>query len=295
MFNINRFAEIQANPSRFRLLEQIPFSAEDHYPVKLRETVGDEIALALLDFETTGFTAGTDEVIEIGLVQVAYSPSLERITEIIEITSQLECPKQTISELITSITGISNEMVAGKRIDNTHVARIVNSSSVLIAHNAQFDRAFFDIRFPDMADRLWACSVKDIDWRTHGFESAKLEYLLLKNGYFYDAHRAATDCLAIVQLFESVPNALPELLANAQKASFKILAKGVSYPDREVVKKRGYRWDGDNRHWWTIVSEDAYAEETAFLNALCGTAAAKNVFEKISSSSRYIANSDCKS
>ena len=291
MFDINRFAEIQANPSRFRLLEQIPLSAEDLYPIKLRETVGDEIALALLDFETTGFTPGRDEVIELGLVQVAYSPSLEKITEIIEITSQLECPKQTISELITSITGISNEMVAGKRIDDAHVARIVNSSNVLIAHNAQFDRAFFDIRFPEMANKVWACSVKDIDWRRHGFESAKLEYLLLKNGYFYDGHRAATDCLAMVQLFESVPNALPELLANAQKASFKILAKGVSYADREVVKKRGYRWDGDNRHWWTIVSEDAYAEEKAFLNTLCGMAAAKNVFEKISPSSRYIANS----
>lgn len=291
MFDINRFAEIQANPSRFRLLEQIPLSAEDRCPIKLRETVGDEIALALLDFETTGFTAGSDEVIELGLVQVAYSPSFGKITEIIEITSQLECPKQTISELITSITGISNEMVAGKRIDDSHVARIVNSSNVLIAHNAQFDRAFFDIRFPEMANKVWACSVKDIDWRAHGFESAKLEYLLLKNGYFYDGHRAATDCLAMVQLFESVPNALPELLANAQKASFKILAKGVSYADREVVKKRGYRWDGDNRHWWTIVSEDAYAEEKAFLNALCGMAAAKNVFEKISPSSRHIANS----
>ncbi|AKX53071.1 3'-5' exonuclease [Thiopseudomonas alkaliphila] len=291
MFDINRFAEIQANPSRFRLLEQIPFSAEDCCPIKLRETVGDEIALALLDFETTGFTAGNDEVIELGLVQVAYSPSLEKITEIIEITSQLECPKQAISELITSITGISNEMVAGKRIDDAHVTRIVNSSNVLIAHNAQFDRAFFDIRFPEMANKVWACSVKDIDWRAHGFESSKLEYLLLKNGYFYEGHRAATDCLAMVQLFASVPNALPELLANAQKASFKILAKGVAYADREVVKKRGYRWDADNRHWWTIVSEDAYAEETAFLNALCGTAAAKNVFEKISQTSRYVANS----
>ena len=288
MFDTNRFAEIQANPLRFRLLEQIPLSVEDRFPIKLHETVGDEIALALLDFETTGFTAGSDEVIELGLVQVAYSPSLEKITEIIEITSQLECPKQTISELITSITGISNEMVAGKRIDDAHVARIVNSSNVLIAHNAQFDRAFFDIRFPEMADKVWACSVKDVDWRTHGFESAKLEYLLLKNGYFYDGHRAATDCLAMVQLFESVPNALPELLANAQKASFKILAKGVSYADREVVKKRGYRWDGDNRHWWTIVSEDAYAEEKAFLNELCGSAAAKNVFEKISLTSRYM-------
>lgn len=287
MFDTNRFAEIQANPSRFRLLEQIPLSAEDRCPIKLRETVGDEIALALLDFETTGFTPGRDEVIELGLVQVAYSPSLEKITEIIEITSQLECPKQTISELITSITGISNEMVAGKRIDDAHVARIVNSSNVLIAHNAQFDRAFFDIRFPEMANKVWACSVKDIDWRRHGFESAKLEYLLLKNGYFYDGHRAATDCLAMVQLFASVPNALPELLANAQKASFKILAKGVSYADREVVKKRGYRWDAENRYWYTIVSDDEYAEETIFLNELCGSASSKNIIEAISPTARY--------
>lgn len=287
MFDINRFSEIEAKPSCFRLLEKIPFSAEDRFPIKLHDSAGDEVTLALLDFETTGFTAGSDEVIEIGLVQVAYSPTLGKITEIIEITSQLECPKQTISELITSVTGITNEMVAGKRIDDTHVARIVNSSSVLIAHNAQFDRAFFDIRFPEMADKVWACSVKDVDWRAHGFESAKLEYLLLKNGYFYDGHRAATDCLAMVQLFESVPNALPELLANAQKASFKVLAKGVSYADREVVKKRGYRWDGDNRHWWTIISEDAYADEIAFLNALCGSASSKNIVEAISPTSRY--------
>lgn len=287
MFDINRFSEIEANPSHFRLLEQIPFSAEDRFPIKLHDSAGDEVALALIDFETTGFTAGTDEVIEIGLVQVAYSPSLGKITEIIEITSQLECPKQAISELITGVTGITNEMVAGKRIDDTHVARIVNSSSVLIAHNAQFDRAFFDIRFPEMANKVWACSVKDFNWSAHGFESAKLEYLLLKNGYFYDGHRAATDCLAMVQLFESVPNALPELLANAQKSSFKIIAKGVAYDDREVVKKRGYRWDAANRYWWTIVSDDDYAEETAFLNELCGSASSKNIIEAISPTARY--------
>lgn len=77
MFDTKRFNEIKLNPSRFRfrLLEQIPFSAEDCYPVILSERRGDEINLALIDFETTGFTAGENEVIEIGLIQVAYSPS----------------------------------------------------------------------------------------------------------------------------------------------------------------------------------------------------------------------------
>ena len=287
MFDTKRFDEIEQSPSRFRLLEKIPLSAEDSFPIRLYERAGDEINLALIDFETTGFTAGENEVIEIGIVQVAYSPSLRIITEVIEITSQLECPTKAISAEITRVTGITNEMVAGQRIDDTHVARIIKSSNVLIAHNAQFDRAFFDIRFPNMADRLWACSVKDIDWRSHGFESAKLEYLLLKNGYFYDGHRAATDCLAMIQLFAVVPNVLHELLENAQKTSYKILAKGVGYADREVVKKRGYRWDGDSRHWWTIVSEDDYADEKAFLNKLCGSASSKNIFDIVRSTSRY--------
>lgn len=287
MFDITRFNEIEKSPSRFRLLEQIPISAEDSFPLKLQEPAGDEVNLALIDFETTGFTAGLNEVIEIGIVQVAYSPSLRVITEIIEITSQLECPKTAISAEITQVTGITNEMVAGKRIDDAHVARIIKSSNVLIAHNAEFDRAFFDIRFPDMAEGLWACSVKDIDWRAHGFESAKLEYLLLKNGYFYDGHRAATDCLAMVQLFAVVPNALHELLEKAQQISYKILAMGVGYADREVVKKRGYRWDGDNRYWWTIVSENNYADEKSFLNELCGSASSKNIFDIVCSTSRY--------
>ena len=287
MFDVARFNEIEKFPSRFRLLEQIPFSVEDSFPVKLYEPAGDEISLALIDFETTGFTAGENEVIEIGIVQVAYSPSLRIITEVLEITSQLECPKAAISAEITQVTGITNEMVAGQRIDDAHVARIIKNSNVLIAHNAEFDRAFFDIRFPDMADRLWACSIKDIDWHAHGFESAKLEYLLFKNGYFYDGHRAATDCLAMMQLFAMVPNALHELLERAQQTSYKILAKGVGYADREVVKMRGYRWDGDSRHWWTIVPEDYYALEKSFLDELCGSAAAKNVYEVITASSRY--------
>lgn len=146
MFDTKRFDEIEQTPSRFRLLEQIPLSAEDSFPIRLCERVGDEINLALIDFETTGFTAGENEVIEIGIVQVAYSPSLRIITEVIEITSQLECPTKAISTEITRVTGITNEMVAGQRIDDAHVERIIKSSDVLIAHSAEFDRAFFDIR-----------------------------------------------------------------------------------------------------------------------------------------------------
>lgn len=287
MFDLQRIQEIQDNPKRFRLLEEIPYSADDAFPIQIHPAAGDEITIALIDLETTGFNAGADEIIEIGLVQVAYSPTVRKITSIIEITSQFEQPSKPISELVTNITGITNDMVAGKKIDDAHVARIFNSSELIIAHNARFDRSFSDIRFKALANKLWACSVKDIDWYAIGFESAKLEYLLLKNGYFYGGHRAATDCLAMVALFEAVPNALPELLQSANKASFKIEAKGVGYNDREVVKGRGYKWNADGKFWWHIVSEDDYTEEKAFLDQLCGANKHRNTFISIPLNERY--------
>lgn len=59
-----------------------------------------------------------------------------------------------------------------------------------------------------------------MNWPAHGFESAKLEYLLLKNVYIYDHYKDATGCLTMVQLFAVVPNALHELLVNAQMFSY---------------------------------------------------------------------------
>lgn len=74
----------------------------------------------------------------------------------------------------------------GHKFDDTHVARVVESSEVIIAHNAAFDRAFFMKRYANLSHQLWGCSVKDIGWCGLGFESFKLEYLLLKSGYLYE-------------------------------------------------------------------------------------------------------------
>lgn len=290
MFDITRIEEIKREPERFRLLESIPLSADDSYPIELHKTVGDEIKLALVDLETTGFVAGLHEIIEAGIVQVGYSPSIRKITTVYEIFSQFEQPANQISEEITAITGITNEMVEGHTIDDAHAARLINSSAMLIAHNAAFDRSHWDLRFKGMADRVWACSIKDIDWYQLGFESAKLEYLLLKNGYFYSGHRAATDCLAMVQLFNTVPNALHELLQRAKTTSVKIIGKGIKYSDRETVKARGYRWDVNEKHWWTVIPENDFAKEKAYLDDLCGPNNG-NLFIEILANERYGADS----
>ena len=60
----------------------------------------------VLDTETTGLSAYYDEIIEIGILRV-------RNNEIVDQYSQLIQPESPIDSFITSLTGITNEMVEG--------------------------------------------------------------------------------------------------------------------------------------------------------------------------------------
>ena len=106
--------------------------------------------------------------------------------------------RASLSPEITAITGITNEMVAGQIIDPAEVAKFAAPASLVIAHNAAFDRRFLE-RFSDVfSTKPWACSLSQIDWAAEGFEGTKLAYLAQAAGFFYDRHRAMHDCLATV-------------------------------------------------------------------------------------------------
>lgn len=59
----------------------------------------------VLDTETTGLSSYYDEVIEIGILRI-------RDNKIVGRYSQLVQPKYEIDSFVTSLTGITNEMVA---------------------------------------------------------------------------------------------------------------------------------------------------------------------------------------
>jgi DNA polymerase-3 subunit epsilon len=112
LFPLERLADIPDRPEDFRLLERIPLTREPQsWPLELSAMVGDEQPMVLLDTETTGLSADDESIIELGMVKVLYSPSTKRIVSIVDVISLYEDPGKPIPELITELTGITDEMV----------------------------------------------------------------------------------------------------------------------------------------------------------------------------------------
>lgn len=104
------------------------------------------------------------------------------------------------------LTGVSDEMVAGRAIDPAKVEAFVADASIVIAHNTRSDRPIAQRTWPTFKSLDWACSLDEIPWRENGYEGATLAYLLMAAGLFADAHRAVGDCRALLHIL-SAPSA----------------------------------------------------------------------------------------
>jgi DNA polymerase III subunit epsilon len=93
----------------------------------------------LLDTETTGLDHSTHEIIELGMVKFDYTPD-GRIVGVRDTFSAFNEPSAPIPPEVTALTGITDEMVAGHRIDGAAVTAFVDGAVIAIARNAGFDR-----------------------------------------------------------------------------------------------------------------------------------------------------------
>jgi DNA polymerase-3 subunit epsilon len=176
-----------------------------------------------------------------------------------DVFDELEDPGFAIPPATIAVHHITDEMVKGQHIDDARVAEFLKNVDVVIAHNAAFDRPFVEARWPLFEELNWACSIKDIDWREEGFGSAKLEYLLSTQGYFYDAHRAEADCWALLELLNQVlpqsqQTALLTVLLTLNKPQQKVYAINSPFETKDKLKARNYRWSADLRCWSRVVA-----------------------------------------
>jgi DNA polymerase III subunit epsilon len=290
-------AEVERHPD-YRVLRRLDTSIE--YPA----LTGDGISRAvILDTETTGMEPDTDKVIELGLVVFEYQRESGAIGRVLGSYNGLEDPGMAIPPESTAIHGITDEMVAGRRLDERAIAQLMEGVALVIAHNAAFDRKFVEPRLPALASLPWACSFREIAWDEAGIGSAKLEYLAYQYGFFYEGHRAEVDCRALLEVLrralpagrvpaaeaadlhhaavrepaapanawrgtgDARPTAFRKLLDRARELTYRLWARGSDFDTKDVLKARQYRWNPEERCWWRELSAAEVDAELSWLKA----------------------------
>ena len=315
---------LEAHPD-YRVLRRLVPTTDFGTPAGLPATSSLR-TLLVLDTETTGLDATRDKVIELALLKVSVDTLTGQPVGAVQVYDGLEDPGMPVPPHITDITGITTAMVQGQRLDEARVAELLQGVDLVVAHNAGFDRPFVEGRLPAFAQLPWVCSWADVDWKTLGQGSAKLESLALACGWFYDAHRAETDCHALLAVLAQpvtrfggghavapVPGTVAEsdtgaqpgasvqvppepcqtvlnaLLDAASQMHHKLQATGAPFDAKDALKARGYRWDGTQKVWGTVLrSEAALTAELAWLaEAVYGGRSTRVRVESVDARQRY--------
>ncbi len=166
--------------------------------------------IAVLDFETTGQSAGYDRPTEIAVAIV-------RDGRVVDKFQSLMNPGRYIPGFVQSLTGITNDMVASAPSVKTvmlEASRFVGNRP-LMAHNASFDRRFWQVELGAIGrpnQHAFACTMLLARRVYPGAANHKLGTLSahLRLPDTGRAHRAMADVLTTVALVSRIQDDLSQ-------------------------------------------------------------------------------------
>ena len=203
--------------------------------------------ILILDTETTGLDENEDEIIEIGciLFHVSSKSVLSQVSFLFPVSTN---EAEHVNGISAEVTNITQPWEDGLNF----FLKLVDYSDLIVAHNADFDKKWFGKgRLPKL-DKRWICSLEDINWSFQ--KSLKLrpsvtDLALSFSIPVWNLHRALSDCFYISEVFKKCEN-LEEILLKATEPRnlYKAL---VSYEERELAKKAGFRWNSPVEGAWS--------------------------------------------
>lgn len=155
---------------------------------------------AVTDIETTGGSIAHGRITEIAIVLTDGKQILDRFSTLVN-------PQQLIPPNITSLTGITNEMVANAPLFHEVTAQIdeFTKDAVFVAHNVNFDYGFIRESFNRAGERFQRkklCTVRLSRKIIPGYPTYSLGKLCQQIGIpLKDRHRAMGDADATALLF----------------------------------------------------------------------------------------------
>lgn len=160
-----------------------------------------EDPIIVFDLETTGLSAGSDRITEIGAVRLEGGEIAGRFSSFVN-------PERPIPQKITELTGITDAMVADAPKEAEALKAFIDfcaGSQVLVAHNAPFDSGFIRAacgrqkqEFPFTAvDTVAIARALYPDLKNHKLDTVAAK---LKLGNF-NHHRAVDDANVLAEIF----------------------------------------------------------------------------------------------
>lgn len=168
---------------------------EIHKGELVKTTLSDYV---VLDLETTGLSYEKDKIIEVGLLKVKNNRIVEKYEQLIN-------PQKSISQTITDLTGITNEMVKNApTIDKVQDdVRQFIAHDVILGHNVTFDISFLKCIYDDL-DNDYLDTLQYSRRAFTGIENYQLTTLVKTFHLFNNEHRALADCMATNELYNLI-------------------------------------------------------------------------------------------
>ena len=186
--------------------------------------------VAVIDFETTGLNPEKDYPTEVAIKKVSYSnakPCIDNYSSKIKLPEGVEVPK-----FITELTGLTTQEVNETGSDIMEVIpkvqNLIDSETLVIAHNANFDLGFL-FNHMGIEPAHFMCT-RTISILTEPNKNASLKNVFARMfGEKEQTHRASNDVEMTMDIFEEF------IKAHGNDGLMYFSNKMVSMPDRGLV------------------------------------------------------------
>jgi len=210
--------------------------------------------ISILDTETNGLDPKNNQIIEIAII----------LYDLIN-----AAPVNSFSAIISSepnpvehINGIGSSLMKNMtdwKISTNVISEFINKSDIILAHNAVFDKEFFENSFlqnevygyPNHFVKPWVCSMNHIKWPKKHTSRSLMAIALAHGVPVIAAHRAMTDCDILARLLTRVHENGTDLIKLMELAMRpRVLVQAlVSFDDRQLAKDEFFDWKGDTKQW----------------------------------------------
>ena len=222
-----------------------------------------------LDYETEWSEPVNPHIIRpIEIGAVLYDYVLRKPVEIFNGIIHEKDHKEMPPELV-QLTGITQKIKETHGVSPEDAMRSLNKmmeqADYVAAHNGnEFDKVVYEAECERLVvpviDRPWIDTKVDVPYPDH-IKTRKLTYLASEHKIpLTHTHRALFDVLLMIGVMEQYD--FNDIIALSKQPNVKAVAT-VSFQDKDLAKKRGYYWDGENKKWTKLLKELAAKKEKA--------------------------------